>query len=437
MEDIINFNIPKKTTGDSIIMVVGVGGGGGNAVNHMYEQGIKNVSFMICNTDKQALAKSTIQCKIHLGEKLTEGLGAGDNPERGSNAARESIDQIKAVFKSENTKMVFITAGMGGGTGTGGSPVIAQAAQEMGILTVAIVTLPFKTEGRRRAEQAKKGVEELKKHADSLLLVNNESIREMYGDLPITEAFGRADNILTLAAKGISEIIMEPHIVNVDFADVSTVMRKSGLALMGSARSGGSERVTAVANAVLASPLLNHNDIKGAKNILINIAFGEKEVSMDEVCDIIDIIQDRAGNDANLIWGTGKNDALESDEIELTIVATGFDNALGSPKPKNIEVIVPLENTVASEGFSNDIVETEPESGFSSNNDTLEEVEQQKTAVEHIIDEYSRTPAYLRRRSRMAAIPKTAVTKSKIDVKSDDNKAAGQDQDGGSLFGND
>lgn len=423
-------------------MVVGVGGGGGNAVNHMYELGIKDVSFMICNTDKQALANSPIQRKIHLGEKLTEGLGAGDNPERGSEAARESIDLIKDVFITEGTKMVFITAGMGGGTGTGGSPVIAQAAQELGILTVAIVTLPFKTEGRRRAAQAKAGVEELRKYADSLLLVNNESIREMYGDLPITEAFGRADNILALAAKGISEIIMAPHIVNVDFADVKTVMKNSGLALMGSARSGGSERVVAVSNAVLASPLLNHNDIRGAKNILINIAFGDKEVSMDEVCDIIDIIQDRAGNDANLIWGTGKNETLGED-IELTIVATGFDaekvqRGTSIPSGLGIAAITAEDQAVeqVEPGFGqpeDSLQESTPASGQSQLSNA-EEIEQHKSALDRVIDELSRTPAYLRRRTRMAAVPKSAVATSKVEIKDDENKAAKEDKGDVLLF---
>lgn len=433
MEDVINFNMPKKITSPSIIMVVGVGGGGGNAVNHMYELGIKDVSFMICNTDKQALANSPIAQKIHLGEKLTEGLGAGDNPQRGGDAARESIDLIKDVFINEGTKMVFITAGMGGGTGTGGSPVIAQAAQELGILTVAIVTLPFKTEGRRRAAQAKAGVEELKKYADSLLLVNNESIREMYGDLPITEAFGRADNILALAAKGISEIIMAPHIVNVDFADVKTVMKNSGLALMGSARSGGLERVTAVSNAVLASPLLNHNDIRGAQNILINIAFGNKEISMDEVCEIIDIIQDRAGNDANLIWGTGRNEALE-DDIELTIVATGFDadkvNGATTPRVITESIDESIDQVVLEQKLdANQDYDGTSNSQFSN----AEEIEMQKTALDHVIEELARTPAYLRRRARMAAVPKTAVATSKVEIKDEEAKPETDDV---SLFDN-
>ena len=319
VDKIIDFEIPKLSP--SIIMVTGVGGGGSNAVNHMFEMEIADVSFMVCNTDPQALRNSPVPVKVRLGQN---GLGAGNNPEKGRQAALESLDEIAEIYKREGTKMVFITAGMGGGTGTGAAPVIAKAARELGILTVAIVTIPFKTEGPKRMKQAYQGIDELRECVDSLLLINNENIQEIFGKLTLTEAFHKADDILATAAKGIAEVITRENTVNVDFADVQTVMTNSGVALMGSGRASGEDRAMAVANMALESPLLNHNDIAGAKNILINITSGEEEITLEETYMITEYIQERAGNNADIIWGAGKDDSLGSD-IEVTIIATGFD----------------------------------------------------------------------------------------------------------------
>lgn len=318
MEDrLIEFDMKK--TKPSIIMVAGVGGAGGNAVNHMYDMGIKDVTFMVCNTDKQALDSSFASLKVQLGE----GLGAGNNPEKGREAAIESLDEICNMFKNEGTRMVFVTAGMGGGTGTGAAPIIAKAAKDMGILTVAIVTTPYISEGPKRVKNASEGVKELRKHVDSLLIINNENIQEIYGELPLTEAFGRANDVLATAAKGIAEVITRPGIVNVDFADVLTVMKDSEVALMGSSRSEGDNRAIKVAEDALSSPLLNHNTLEGATNILLNIGYGENEITLAESKQILDHIQLQAGKTANIIWGAGKNLSL-GDEVELIIIATGF-----------------------------------------------------------------------------------------------------------------
>lgn len=304
------------------IKVVGVGGGGGNALNHMFQQGIRDVDFIICNTDAQALENSPVPVKVQLGASLTEGRGAGNKPQVGKEAAIENIEDVKKVL-SDNTKMVFITAGMGGGTGTGGAPVIAQACNELGYLTVGIVTIPFRNEGKRRINQAIEGISELEGHVDALLVINNERIREMYGDFGISEAFAKADNVLATAAKGIAEIITVPGYVNVDFADVETVMRKSGLALMGTGIANGPDRAQKAVEAALNSPLLNNSDIRGARNILLNINSGAKEVTMDEVGVVTDFIQNMAGFDADLIWGNGKDEAL-GDNLSVTLIATGF-----------------------------------------------------------------------------------------------------------------
>ncbi|HBL73697.1 MAG: cell division protein FtsZ [Bacteroidetes bacterium GWF2_42_66] len=319
----MNFSLDRKSS--SIIKVIGVGGGGGNAVNHMFAQGIKDVDFVICNTDSQALINSAIPIKIQLGSSLTEGRGAGNKPEIGRDAAIENIDDVKKVL-ADNTKMVFITAGMGGGTGTGGAPVIAEAARELDILTVGIVTLPFRNEGRRRIKQAIDGIAAMEKHVDSLLVINNERIREMYGDSTISEAFSKADDVLTIAAKGIAEIITVAGYINVDFADVQTVMQNSGVAVMGSAKATGENRALHAIEEALNSPLLNNNNINGAKNILLNITSGRREVTMDEIGDITDYIQDKAGHEADLIWGNGVDESLE-DEISVTVIATGFSTS--------------------------------------------------------------------------------------------------------------
>lgn len=351
-------------------MVAGVGGGGSNAVNHMFELGIADVTFMICNTDRQALFRSPVPIKVKLGEHLTEGLGAGNNPERGRAAAQESLDEIISIFKREGTKMVFITAGMGGGTGTGAAPVIAKAARELGILTVGIVTLPFKAEGKIRAKHAQEGIEQLRQHVDSLLIINNENIQEIYGKLALTEAFGKADDILATAAKGIAEIITREGVVNVDFADVKTVMSNSGVALMGSGRASGEGRAQKVADLSLSSPLLNHNYITGAKNILLNITSGHDEITLEETYQITEYIQERAGNEANIIWGAGYNQALGSD-IEVTIIATGFDldannailngEAIGNTLPESDEQAAQGQSGQESAAPVETTTESEPE----------------------------------------------------------------------------
>jgi cell division protein FtsZ len=319
-EDLMNFELPVNKS--SIIKVVGVGGGGSNAVNHMSRNGIKDVDFVVCNTDAQALANSPVQVKIQLGSSLTEGRGAGNKPEIGREAAIENLDDVIDVL-SKNTRMVFITAGMGGGTGTGAAPVIAKAAKELGILTVAIVTIPFRNEGQRRVNQALEGIAEIEKYTDSLLVINNEKIREMYGDLKVSEAFAKADDVLAIAAKGIAEIITVHGYINVDFADVETVMTNSGVAIMGSARATGSDRAIKAVTEALNSPLLNDNNIQGAKNILINITSGNEEITMDEIGQVTDYIQSCAGEDADLIWGNGIDRSL-GDAISVTVIATGF-----------------------------------------------------------------------------------------------------------------
>lgn len=316
----MNFNLPKEES--SIIKVIGVGGGGSNAVNHMYRQGIRGVDFVVCNTDQQALDMSPVPKKIALGSSLTEGRGAGAQAEVGRNAAIENLDDIKEVLES-NTKMVFITAGMGGGTGTGAAPIIAEAARELGILTVGIVTVPFTFEGKRRKLQAEKGLDELQKHVDTVLVISNDKLREMFGNLKLGEAFGQADNVLSIAAKGIAEIITIEGYVNVDFEDVRTVMTNSGVAIMGSATTSGEDRAVKAVHQALASPLLNNNNIFGASNILLYISSGKDEVTMDEVAEITDYIQEEAGMDADVIWGNGTDDEL-GDQLTLTVIATGF-----------------------------------------------------------------------------------------------------------------
>ncbi len=309
----------------SIIKVIGVGGSGCNAVNHMFDKGINAVDFVICNTDEQALKNSPIVNKIQLGETLTQGLGAGNDPNQGREAAIESYDEI-AEMLSHNAKMVFVTAGMGGGTGTGAAPVIAQQAKEMGILTVGIVTLPFRFEGKKRQHNAIEGLKNMRKSVDALLIIDNEKIREIYGNFPSSQAFGYADDILTLAAKGIAEIITVHGIVNVDFADVKTVMTDSGIALMGSASACGENRAVEAIEKAMHSPLLNNNDIRGAKNILLNIiSSSDHESTMDEVCGINDYVQEAAGNNADIIWGNTIDDSL-GDALSVTIIATGFND---------------------------------------------------------------------------------------------------------------
>lgn len=342
MEGLMNFGFEEGKS--NIIKVIGVGGSGGNAVNHMFNKGINGVDFVVCNTDQQALHNSPIDNKIQLGATLTQGLGAGNEPTQGREAARESYDDIAAML-SQNAKMVFVTAGMGGGTGTGAAPVIAQQAKDMGILTVGIVTLPFRFEGKKRKLNAIDGLKEMRKSVDALLVIDNEKIREIYGDCPSSQAFGYADDILTLAAKGIAEIITVHGIVNVDFADVKTVMTDSGIALMGSASATGDNRAIEAIEKAMHSPLLRNNDIRGAKNILLNIiSSSEHESTMDEVCSINDYVQEAAGNNADIIWGNTIDNSL-GDALSVTVIATGFDDdSLNDfipeqPKKKEVEIL--------------------------------------------------------------------------------------------------
>jgi cell division protein FtsZ len=324
----------------SIIKVIGVGGGGGNAVNHMYRQGIMGVDFIICNTDAQALELSPIPNKVQLGASLTEGMGAGSIPEVGKNSAIENIDDIKQML-GVNTKMLFITAGMGGGTGTGASPIIAKAAREMDILTVGIITMPFSFEGKRRKMQAEEGLEELKRNVDSFLVISNDRLRQIFGNLTLGSAFAQADDILTTAAKGIAEIITLPGYINVDFKDVRTVMRDSGVSIMGSCAADGDSRALRAVEGALSSPLLKDNEIEGARYILLNISSGDKEVTMDEVSVITDYIQEEAGLAADLIWGNCKDEAL-GDKLSVTIIATGFQTKDEREKENNNKKVVSM-----------------------------------------------------------------------------------------------
>jgi cell division protein FtsZ len=336
----MEFDLPKETS--SIIKVIGVGGGGSNAVNHMYGQGIIGVDFIVCNTDRQALDISPVPYKIQLGPSLTEGRGAGAMPEIGMNAAIENIEEIRELL-SKNTKMVFVTAGLGGGTGTGAAPVIAQVAKDMGILTVGIVTVPFNFEGRRRRQQAEEGMSKMRENVDTLLVINNERLREITGNLTIGNAFSQADNVLTTAAKGIAEVIAVTGAINVDFNDVRTGMKDSGVAIMGSAAAEGENRAVTAVSEALNSPLLNDNDIRGARHVLLNITYGDKEVLMDEITEITDYIQDEAGSTADVIWGHGY-DATLGDKLSVTIIATGFQSnpITGFEKPEEKKV-TPLE----------------------------------------------------------------------------------------------
>ncbi|WP_319479182.1 cell division protein FtsZ [uncultured Draconibacterium sp.] len=340
--------VMEKTPG-AAIKVIGVGGGGGNAVNHMFKHGIRDVDFVICNTDAQAMEASAIRTRVQLGASLTEGRGAGNKPEVGRQAAIENIEDVKKTL-SENTKMVFVTAGMGGGTGTGAAPVIAQCCKEQGYLTVAIVTIPFRNEGKRRIKQAYEGIKELATYVDSLLVINNERIREMFGDFGISEAFAKADNVLSTAAKGIAEIITVPGYINVDFADVETVMRKSGMAVMGTGVSDEEDRAEDAVRKALNSPLLNDNEIRGARNILVNINSGNKEVTMDEVGRITDYVQNMAGFDADLIWGNGTDESL-GDKLSVTVIATGFPTSIISELSEQSQRKV-VSNTLEKESVS-------------------------------------------------------------------------------------
>jgi cell division protein FtsZ len=341
-EDLMNFDLPVERS--SIIKVLGIGGGGNNAVNHMFRRGIRDVNFIVCNTDQQALTKSPVPVKVQIGETTTEGLGAGSQPERGRAAALENIEDVMDAL-SGNTKMVFITAGMGGGTGTGATPVIAKACRDAGYLTVAVVTIPFRSELNQRIKLAISGINELKDKVDSLIVINNERLREIYGDEGVSAAFARADDVLANAVKGIAEIITCTGYINVDFADVDTVMRNSGVALMGIGTASGDERATKAIDAALTSPLLSSNDITGAHSILLNIksGTGENEITMDELGELTDYVYEAVSDDALIIRGLSTDESL-GETISVTVVATGFEaNAdLDGYKPEKRKEVISL-----------------------------------------------------------------------------------------------
>ncbi|WP_282132111.1 cell division protein FtsZ [Cellulophaga baltica] len=317
----ISFDLPKNQS--NVIKVIGVGGGGSNAINHMYMAGINGVDFIICNTDSQALDNSTVPNKIQLGVSLTEGLGAGANPEVGEQSAIESMEEIKNMLGT-NTKMVFITAGMGGGTGTGAAPMIAKQAKELDILTVGIVTIPFQFEGQMRTKQAQAGIEKLRNNVDSLIVINNNKLREVYGNLGFKAGFSKADEVLATAARGIAEVITHHYTQNIDLRDAKTVLSNSGTAIMGSSTSSGSNRANEAIMSALDSPLLNDNKISGAKNVLLLIVSGTKEITIDEIGEINDHIQTEAGHSANIIMGVGEDETL-GEAIAVTVIATGFN----------------------------------------------------------------------------------------------------------------
>jgi len=332
----ISFDLPKNQS--NVIKAIGVGGGGSNAINHMYRQGIKGVDFVICNTDAQALNNSGVPNKIQLGVNLTEGLGAGANPEIGEKAALESAEDVMAML-NVNTKMVFITAGMGGGTGTGAAPIIAQMAREMNILTVGIVTTPFSFEGKLRNDQAQAGIEKLRNHVDSLIIINNNKLREVYGNLGFKAGFSKADEVLSTASKGIAEVITHHYTQNIDLKDAKTVLSNSGTAIMGAASSSGTNRANDAITKALDSPLLNDNRITGAKNVLLLIVSGNEEITIDEIGEINDYIQEQAGYGANIIMGVGEDPEL-FDSISVTVIATGFNvdqqNEISNTEPEKI-----------------------------------------------------------------------------------------------------
>jgi len=357
-DELVNFQFPKASS--SIIKVIGVGGGGCNAVNHMYEEGITGVDYIICNTDAQALESSPVPIKIQLGVTLTEGRGAGNKPEMGEEAARENYEDLKKVLK-DNTKMLFITAGMGGGTGTGAAPVIAQLSRELEILTIAVVTIPSPAEGKKRFGQAMKGIKKLGEFVDSMLVVSNQRLQNIFGDLPARQAFKMADNIVTTAVKGVAEIITIHGNVNIDYTDVHTVMHDSNVFIMGTGLATGEGRAMDAVNQALESPLLDSNDIYGTKNILLNIISGKEEIRIGEIGEIIETLQDKAGQEADIIWGNGYDESL-GDKISVTILATGFvtnPNQILQPK-KEPEKFV-LREEIEEEKDKPEVEEKQPQ----------------------------------------------------------------------------
>jgi len=399
-EELLNFELPK--TSSSIIKVIGVGGGGCNAVSHMCEEGITGVDYIICNTDSQALETSIVPVKIQLGATLTEGRGAGNQPEMGEEAARESYDDIRKVLK-DNTKMLFITAGMGGGTGTGAAPVIATLARELDILTIAVVTIPSPSEGKKRYGQAMEGIKKLGESVDSMLVISNQRLHDIYGDLPARKAFKMADNIVTTAVKGVAEIITVHGNVNIDYADVKTVLQKSEVFIMGTGFAIGEGRAMEAVNMALESHLLDSNDIYGTKNILLNIISGKEEVRIGEIGEIIETLQERAGQEADIIWGNGYDESL-GDKISVTILATGFvtnPNRILRPaiQPEKIDLnefvassdsFFDENNDAFKTQFDNEEVEAEPDpiQQFVLNNEPVPGHEKPRERIPSFMDKF-------------------------------------------------
>ena len=384
----IQFDLPKNQS--NVIKVIGVGGGGSNAINHMFNQGIKGVDFVICNTDSQALNSSGVPNKIQLGVNLTEGLGAGANPEIGEKAAIESLDEIKAMLNS-NTKMVFITAGMGGGTGTGAAPIIAKMAMELDILTVGIVTTPFQFEGKIRNLQAHSGIEKFRNVVDSLVVINNNKLREVYGNLGFKAGFSKADEVLSTAARGIAEVITHHYTQNIDLRDAKTVLSNSGTAIMGASTAVGENRAKKAITNALDSPLLNNNKISGAKNVLLLIVSGSQEITIDEIGEINDHIQAEAGHVANIIMGVGEDEAL-GESISVTIIATGFDvnqqNNINNIEPIKVVHALDDEKLITQDLSDNDIKSNEPiddEIFESKVYDLVEDIEKSNTDAMDLI----------------------------------------------------
>ena len=384
----IQFDLPKNQS--NVIKVIGVGGGGSNAINHMFNQGIKGVDFVICNTDSQALNSSGVPNKIQLGVNLTEGLGAGANPEIGEKAAIESLDEIKAMLNS-NTKMVFITAGMGGGTGTGAAPIIAKMAMELDILTVGIVTTPFQFEGKIRNSQAHSGIEKFRNVVDSLVVINNNKLREVYGNLGFKAGFSKADEVLSTAARGIAEVITHHYTQNIDLRDAKTVLSNSGTAIMGASTAVGENRAKKAITNALDSPLLNDNKISGAKNVLLLIVSGSQEITIDEIGEINDHIQAEAGHVANIIMGVGEDEAL-GESISVTIIATGFDvnqqNNINNIEPIKVVHALDEEKLITQDLIENDIKSNEPiddEIFESKVYDLVEDIEKSNTDAMDLI----------------------------------------------------
>ncbi len=377
----IAFDLPKNQS--NVIKVIGVGGGGSNAINHMFQQGIKGVDFVICNTDAQALESSGVPNKIQLGVDLTEGLGAGANPEIGEQAAVESFDDLNRMLDT-NTKMVFITAGMGGGTGTGAAPIIAQMAKDLNILTVGIVTMPFQFEGKMRNEQAQQGIERLRNVVDSLIVINNNKLREVYGNLGFKAGFSKADEVLSTAARGIAEVITHHYTQNIDLRDAKTVLSNSGTAIMGSASATGQNRAHEAILKALDSPLLNDNKITGAKNVLLLIVSGTQEITIDEIGEINDHIQNEAGHGANIIMGVGEDDTLE-EAISVTIIATGF-NIEQQDEISNTETKKVIHALEDEQSLEQDLSTQEKEPAIITPNIELSDEPKEEPVVKHTLD---------------------------------------------------